>query len=335
MGRDAGIYGAGTDFRDARRAWTGADIHALGAILYELLTGRPPFQGESPIETLVQVRNQEAVPLRRLNPRIPRDMETIDLKCLEKSPSRTLSSAAALAADLRRFLEGRPIYAAPRLPDRHAWRWCQPSPGGRGARGHPGDDVLGRVPLIVLLWRHAEVESHCAEQEGIMPNAGYRSARNALAEALDLGEGDFRPGVVKGPGYRAPQTRRPILDVPSHGPGIEISNLAYVDLVLGREFDLHGSLVELVRFTPSPCRTGKRFSKRTPLIGSRQTADWRLPSVLQESLNKPEMPTRACDIGSGPSFSARQVAHRVRGRVGNVGGMPRFPREACRSPGRP
>ena len=93
-----------------------ADIYALGAISYHLLTGRPPFQSSSAIETLDQVRGQAPVPLRKLNPKIPHDLETITLKCLEKSPSRRYASAAELERDLRRFLDGRPISAPPSLP---------------------------------------------------------------------------------------------------------------------------------------------------------------------------------------------------------------------------
>ena len=105
-----------------------SDVYALGGVLYCALTGRPPFQAAGVMETLKHVLERTPVSPRELNPELDRDLDTICLKCLEKDSSKRYQSAAELAAELERFLEGRPIVARPISPLSRGWRWCRRKP---------------------------------------------------------------------------------------------------------------------------------------------------------------------------------------------------------------
>jgi tetratricopeptide (TPR) repeat protein len=184
-----------------------ADIYALGAILYEMLTGRPPFLAETPLQTLLLVRSQEPVPPRRLQPTVRRDLEIICLKCLHKEPKRRYDSAEALAEDLRRYQAGEPIKARPAGNAERLWRWCRRKPALASVA------LLGAILLIVLasgipvlasLWLRAAANAQRAENE-------YGRAEQNLNEARQLVEKHFtlvcEMELSKEPGTQALQKR--------------------------------------------------------------------------------------------------------------------------------
>jgi tRNA A-37 threonylcarbamoyl transferase component Bud32 len=167
-----------------KQVGTHTDVYALGAILYEMLTARPPFKGDSVAVTLQQVLTREPERPRATDPAIPRDLETICLKCLEKEPARRYPTAEALAADLRAYLEDRPIAARPVGRAERAWKWVRRNPGVSAAVGAAVVALVAGSAVAVAFGIEARSEADRANGEAARANDEAARANDEAVRAM-------------------------------------------------------------------------------------------------------------------------------------------------------
>ena len=224
---------------ETRAIGPAVDVYALGAILYETLTGRPPFRAETPSETVHQVIYQDPVPPSRLNARVPRDVETICLKCLEKEPARRYATAAALADDLRRARDGEPIRARPVPLWEKGWKWARRRPAitAMVAAVH----LLLAALLGLGIWSYSSI---VAEK--------LRSQRMSAGLALDRGLNDSQQGKIASGLLWMAESLAIAPPEDTAFAGVAEQNLAAwrTPLTIQRIMAAHGAIIEGVSLSP-------------------------------------------------------------------------------------
>jgi serine/threonine protein kinase len=172
---------------NAKEIGPAADVYALGAILYEMLTGRPPFRAAAMLETLELVRSAEPLAPRRLQPRLPRDLETICLKCLEKEPEGRYQSAREIAEELERYLRGEPVRARPVSTVNRALRWCRRKPALAAASGLAASAMFCALALAAG-WAVQQSRAAIRLESEVM--RAERAEQEAVVNAIQAQEGE-------------------------------------------------------------------------------------------------------------------------------------------------
>ena len=188
------------------------DTYALGAILYELLTGRPPFRGETPLDTVLQVMADDPVPPSKFSAELPRDLETICLKCLAKEARKRYASAADLADDLHRYLNGEPIAARPVARWERAIKWMNRHPAATVMAATSGLAVA--TLLIVSLYFNVLLQE-AADNLDKQRSDAREAQRVALTEKSKADEERPNPTSRRSRPSGANRKRRPRSPKPS------------------------------------------------------------------------------------------------------------------------